>query len=151
MTTKFKKQALPHESASDNKPSDPYEVQPMPETWLAHLPVGTKLAFKMAWTQFGFEGITGGSRIFHDHEEIARISKKVTLKSKGNIRQWPAPVLVETIKGGLIRYFDPEAPEKPSLEALRDSASDFFTREGVSSECGGRLCQCSHPEAAVVP
>ena len=129
--TEIKKPTQPHGTAGDERASDPYKVQPMPETWLAPPPEGTKLGFKMAWTQAGYQGITAGSRIFHDYEEIARISKMVTLKSKGNIRQWPAPVLVECDKGGLLRYFDPEHPEKPSLEALADSASDFFTREGV--------------------
>ena len=133
MTTKFKKQALLYESASDEKPSDPYKVHPMPQTRVAHLPAGTKLAFKMAWTQFGFEGITGGSRIFHDYEEIARISKKVTMKSKGIVRQWPAPVLVDAEKGGLLRYFDPDTPGKPSLEALRDSAGVFFRCEDIGA------------------
>ena len=130
--TEIKETALAHECASHENPKTPYQVSPMPETWLAHPPAGTKLAFKMAWTQAGFEGITAGSRIFHDYEEVARISKKVTLKSKGNIRQWPAPVLVDTIKGGLLSYFDPEAPEKPSLDALHDSAGEFFRREGIS-------------------
>ena len=131
MTT-TKEQASPYESASGERASDPYKVHPLPEAWLAPPSEGTKLAFKMAWTQVGFEGITGGSRIFHDYEEIALVSKKVTLKSRGNIRQWPAPVLVDSVKGGLLRYYDPEAPEKPSLEALRDSARDFFSREDIS-------------------
>ena len=131
MTSIVNEQTQPIESASAEKSKNLYEVRPMPETWLAPLPAGTKLAFKMAWTQAGFEGISAGSRIFHDYEELAHISKKVTLKSKGHIRQWPAPVLVDCDKGGLLRYYDPDAPEKPSIDALRDSAKAFFTREGI--------------------
>ena len=71
------------------------DVQPLPAEYQAGLPVGTKLAFKAAWTQTGFEGIA-------DTRELPSV---VSAGKAPDISPGACPINGRCVPSGLLSFY----------------------------------------------